>query len=650
MAYISLYRKWRPQTFEEVVGQEYVTRTLANAVRSGNIAHAYLFAGPRGTGKTSTARILAKALNCEEGPTPNPCNHCSSCRSITDGTSVDVVEIDAASNRGIDDIRDLRERVIFTPASSRVKVYILDEAHMITKEAFNAFLKTLEEPPAHAVFVLATTEPHKLPQTILSRCQRHDFRSVPAPLLAEYLRRVAGEEGYRVTPEALRLVARRARGSVRDALVALEQLASYGDGVVEESDAAGFLGLIEDEVLLEMGESLIGGDLQAVISMVERVHEEGRDLAHFAAQVQEHFRKVLLLQHADLGAVDLEVDEDSLRRLREQASLLSPERTLHFIAAMGRAREEMKQSSSPRLVLESALIAMAREDLEGTPEAILARLKRLEGKLEGMAHREAATAALRGEARTGRAATRSGGAAAAVTEAEAAGAGPEEIKAEAGAAEVAAEPEGPREEPEAVVEEPAAAVSREDSSAAGLDLAAVRKSWARVKERVREIKVPTHALLLEGKPLRLEGDELVISFPSDRSFHYRELSKENHRRVVERALEEVLGAPLRVSAVLEEGGRGSAEAPAPVGKSRGSSVRSRRAAREGEAGGIPDTGEDEGAVERQPETAPRRAPEDVEKEVAAPVEKEAGAGEAGKVKLLKDIFGAEMVEEIKLQE
>ncbi len=319
MAYVSLYRKWRPQTFEEVIGQEYVTRTLSNSLRSGNFAHAYLFSGPRGTGKTSTARILAKALNCEQGPTPNPCNRCVACREITEGTSVDVIEIDAASTRGIDSIRELRERVVFSPAAARIKVYVLDEAHMLTKDASNAFLKTLEEPPPHVVFVLATTEPHKMLATILSRCQRYDFRSVPVPLLADHLAKVAEAEGIEAREGALRLIARRARGSARDALVILEQVMSYGDGVVDEADVAGFLGLVEDEMLAELGDHLVAGDAAAAIALVERAYEEGRDLVQFAREAQEHFRRVFLLQHADLSPEDLEVDEAAFEAIRRQA-------------------------------------------------------------------------------------------------------------------------------------------------------------------------------------------------------------------------------------------------------------------------------------------------------------------------------------------
>lgn len=696
MAYVSLYRRWRPQTFEEVVGQDYVTRTLANSLRSGNFAHAYLFAGPRGTGKTSTARILAKALNCVEGPTPSPCNRCDSCRAITEGSSVDVVEIDAASNRGIDDIRDLRERVIFTPASSRVKVYILDEAHMITRDAFNAFLKTLEEPPAHVVFVLATTEPHKVPQTILSRCQRYDFRSVPVSLMCEFLQKVAGEEGFTATGEALRLVARRARGSVRDALVFLEQLASYGDGVLDETAAAGFLGLVEEEMLVRLGECLASGRVRDIISVVEQAYEEGRDLVHFAGQVQEHFRRVFLLQHAELAAADLEVDEATLGEIREQAAMMSPERVVFVISSLQQVQEEMKRSSAPRLVLESSLVAMAREELATSPEALASRLERLEGRLERALRRggEAVAAAGRGlqAGKTGQDARKAG------VGGEAREEGREEAREEA--REERLKPE----HPPAAREQGAGEEAREEGpgtrpAAAGADIATVRRAWPHIKERVKERRVITHALLLEGKPVEVGEGVLVIALPPDRSFHRDELEKEGNRKVLEAALEEVLGVRLGVSVRLEEGGgtvvagerreeahaRGAGEGASGRRKEAPRKMPGEReekaeegateygiaeeapasqgaaAAQEGEGaetGGVKAAagkaaagrteGDDMGGIGAGVPEAGEAAPG--KKEAERRDGKAAEAHEAGKVKLVKDVFGAEMVEEIKLSD
>ncbi len=648
LAYVSLYRKWRPQTFEEVLGQEYVTRTLANSLRNGNFAHAYLFAGPRGTGKTSTARILAKALNCVEGPTPSPCNRCDSCRAITEGSSVDVVEIDAASNRGIDDVRDLRERVIFTPAASRVKVYILDEAHMITRDAFNAFLKTLEEPPAHVIFVLATTEPHKVPQTILSRCQRHDFRSVPVSVLEEFLEKVAAEEGFTVAGGALHLIARRARGSVRDALVFLEQLASYGDGVLDEASAAAFLGLIEEEMLVRLGECLASGRVRDIISLVEQAYDEGKDLVYFAGQVQEHFRRIFLLQHADLPATDLEVDEATFQEMRKQAAMITPGRVGYMISALQQLQDEMKRSSAPRLVLESSLVAMAREETAATPEALAARLSGLEERVEEVVRRAKEGAAAGAEARADRRAepAREEG------EAREEAAGKRERK-HAARGDIAPEVVEARHEPA-------------PRTAAGVDLATVRRAWPHIKEKVKERKVTTHAFLLEGKPVELSGGRLVISFPPDRAFHRGELEKDNHREVLEKALEEVLGARLLVSTSLEEGDEGGG------GEDSREALRASAQARRGEApSGEAPAGEERGEEASggeavlaegtpRPGAADEAAPEAGEAaEVAAPEEGEAAARgdkrdaethEAGKVKLVKDIFGAEMVEEIKLSE
>ena len=667
---MSLYRKWRPQTFEEVIGQEYVTRTLSNSLRNGNFAHAYLFSGPRGTGKTSTARIMAKALNCEEGPTPNPCNRCRSCREITEGTSVDVVEIDAASTRGIDSIRELREKVVFSPAAARMKVYVLDEAHMLTKEAFNAFLKTLEEPPAHVVFVLATTEPHKMPPTILSRCQRHDFRSVPVAMMAEHLSAVSREEGIEAEEGALRLIARRARGSARDALVILEQVISYGDGVVDEAGVAGFLGLVEDEVLVELGDRLAEGDGAGAVAMVERAYEQGRDLSQFAREAQEHFRRVFLSQHAELGPEDLEVGEAAFEAIRRQAGELSPDRVMQFIAALREAIKEMQATSSARLVLEGTLIGMARSELDTSLEALSARLGRLEGEVERLARMRAgeAAAAEAPRARQARPAPRR-------KPAEAAEEG------RAAAADGCSRPDG---------EEPSPAA---DMPPGLLDLAAIRKAWPLIKDKVKERKITTHAFLLEGKPQEFSDGVLCIAFAADRSFHRGEMEKKNHREVLEAALEEVLGVAVQVGTRLEEAGEreearraapaasparvtGDAPAQAP-GDSPAETLRDGP-----ERGGHDAPAESAGAAPAETmvdapaqaardvlEEAPGDAPARAERETPPETEEDAELGlappreappaapgkanrhaDAGKARLVQEVFGAEMIEEIERKE
>lgn len=652
MNYVALYRKWRPQTFEEVLGQEYVTRTLANSLRNGNFSHAYLFTGPRGTGKTSTARILAKALNCVEGPTPNPCNRCAPCREITEGTSVDVVEIDAASNRGIDDIRELRERVIFSPASARIKVYILDEAHMLTKEAFNAFLKTLEEPPQHVVFVLATTEPHKLPQTILSRCQRYDFRGVSSKRLAEHLAAVSESEGVQVTEKALRLIARRARGSARDALVLLEQVMSYGDGEVDEADVAGFLGLVEDDLLVELGDHLAEGDAVGAVAVVERAYEEGKDLAQFARGAREHFRRVLLYQHAGFSPEELEVDEEAYASIRRQSELFPPARVHHFIAALADAEREMRSDSSPRLLLESAIVGMAVEQLDPTGEALTARVERLEGEVERLARRAAMPLAKPQrhpvEKRD------------AVSPGSEAVAGDVTLR-QGGVADSKASGER--------LAEPLPVAPSEEAAGASLDIAVVKRSWPQIRERVKERKITVHALLLEGRPKGVEGGELLVSFPAERSFHRGEMEKDVNKEVLEAALEEVLGVRLKVTTVLEERTRDTKEPQAPrprtvrpVPERESGAVAGDHAADFGPSGQeerreeamaaeSAEKGTAEEAVKKERgEESPDLEPGKAEKTRGHAADSSADGHDAGRVKLVKDIFGAEVIEEITLGE
>ena len=349
MGHISLYRKWRPQTFEEVVGQGHVTTTLGNALSSGRLVHAYLFAGPRGTGKTSTARILAKAINCLEGPTAVPCNSCEACISISEGTALDVIEIDAASNRKIDEIRDLLEKIPYTPVSLRSKVYIVDEVHQLTPEASSALLKTLEEPPGHVVFVLATTEPHKLLPTIISRCQRFDFSLVQAQDVARLLEHIASSEGIDVETEAIEMIAEHTRGSVRDAIGVIDQISSLSGERVTRARLAELLGEVETELVFLMVDMLAERDTPGALSLVGRLVDGGKDPRRFAESLITHLRNMFLIQSAANPREIVEATSDHFERLSDQSSLLSRHEVIKLIESFGAAHRDMRWSEYPRL-------------------------------------------------------------------------------------------------------------------------------------------------------------------------------------------------------------------------------------------------------------------------------------------------------------
>ena len=365
MAYLALYREWRPQTFQEIVGQEHVTRTLQNALAFGRVGHAYLFCGPRGTGKTTAAKVLAKALNCRERQSAEPCNACASCREITAGNSLDVIEIDAASHRGIDEIRDLRDNVRFAPTAGDYRVYIIDEVHMLTNEAFNALLKTLEEPPAHVVFVLATTEPHKVPLTILSRCQRFDFHRIGIPHLLARLREVCAGADLAVDDDALYLIARAAEGGLRDALSILDQVAAFGEKRVTAEDIHQILGTVRAEVLDAAVAALDAGDAAGALKLLRSLVEQGKDLRLFVRELLTHLRSLLFLLVTPEADAEEELGPHEKERLRAQAKALGREKLLRFLIELVRTEQEIRWSAQPGILLEVALV---RAILDGEAE------------------------------------------------------------------------------------------------------------------------------------------------------------------------------------------------------------------------------------------------------------------------------------------
>jgi len=376
MSYLVLARKWRPQTFEEVVGQQVITKTLKNAIKQNRVAHALLFCGPRGVGKTSVARILAKAMNCEKGPTPNPCGECPACREISQGTSLDIHEIDGASNRGIDEIRKLKETVMYLPASLTTKIIIIDEVHMLTKEAFNALLKTLEEPPEHVIFILATTEPHKIPPTILSRCQRYDFRRVPFHQMVEHLKKIVAEEGFEADEKALMLVAREATGSLRDAEVVLDQLMLISeDRKITIEDARSTLSVVDTSIMMRVTSLIIQREPEELLKLIHELVDAGTDLAFFYRSFLLFLHDLLLLKAAGDREVSMERGKEEIDEMRKMIRPVSLEQIEQWIQVFHDKERFVLQSEYARIGLESALLRMVHLNQVVSVDDLIRRLE-----------------------------------------------------------------------------------------------------------------------------------------------------------------------------------------------------------------------------------------------------------------------------------
>ena len=556
----SLYRRHRPRSFADVVGQEHVVRTLRNAIEQGRVHHAYLFVGSRGTGKTSMAKILAASLNCERGgPTITPCGMCDSCRSIADATSLDVIEMDAASNNSVDDIRDLREKVAYAPVSGRHKVYILDEAHMLTPAAWNAFLKTLEEPPPHTVFVLATTEANKVLPTVVDRCHRFDFSRPTQQQISSVLHRAADAEQIAIPDEAVALIARSATGSFRDALGTLEQLVAYSGTSIVLDDVLAVLGAADADLLFGCVDAVDGGDARAALLAAARLADSGRDIGRFFSDLEAHLRGLMVVQTLGEVPAELAVTAEQDQRLADQAGRVGPAAVLRLLDLIALAQRACKDGADARTQLELALVKGARPEHDPSLRALLARMERLEaGRPAAPAAppvRDPAVPATPGGPRRRPAPA------------------PAPARRRAAAPPEPPEPPAQREptaEPTAVVAASAevdgapavtaVAVVEADGSVSepvvsvtdALDLDSVAELWPAVLDDLRERRPMLHAALEHARPSALEDKELTIAWAQSADFYRRKAEEPACREQIAEAIRSVTGSSLRLAYALAD--------------------------------------------------------------------------------------------------
>lgn len=479
MSYRALYRVFRPQTFSEVRGQDHISTTLKNAILTERLAHAYLFCGPRGTGKTSSAKILAKAVNCLDLQNGEPCNQCANCRAINEDNFLDVLEIDAASNRGIDEIRDLRDKVRFAPSQGKKKVYIIDEVHMLTNEAFNALLKTLEEPPAHVLFILATTEPQKIPLTILSRCQRFDFRKINTSEIANHLADIVQEEGVAISEEALNAIARKAAGGMRDAISVLDQCIAFAGARIELEHVEMVLGTVSEEATAALIDTVIEQDYGRLFVSLNDFVQQGKDIKQILRDCIQYCRQLLLLKVAPKEQL-IELSPDSIDKARQQAKALPVEFLGRMINRLATAEKDLRYSNQPQIVLETAFVDLM---IQGTEPAVQA-----------------------------------------VTE-------PQKPQRTA-----------QKKEQTATTAKPVQKLVASEE---------LLQQWSEVMNRIKSKSVKLHAFLNEAKPAAFQNGELILRFSHQYKFHYNTVNQEENLRLIAQVVQELTGAPVKVTAELE---------------------------------------------------------------------------------------------------
>lgn len=526
--HMALYRKWRPQQFQDVIGQQHIIQTLQNSLKEGRFTHAYLFSGPRGTGKTTAAKLLAKAVNCEHGPTVEPCNECEACRRITQGAVMDVVEIDAASNRGVDEIRELRDKVKFAPTEVRHKVYIIDEVHMLTTEAFNALLKTLEEPPAHVMFILATTEPHKIPATIISRCQRFDFRRVSLEEQVSRLERICNEEFIKAEEGALQYIARLSQGGMRDALSLLEQISSFAGETVTYEHAVAMTGGIADDQFEKLAQCVLQRDIPAAMLIVEEFVDAGKSPDKCVESLMHYFRDLLIIQMVkDSSAGTDRILEPE--RFRATAEAFSRNQLFQIIEVLNRYHGEMKYSSHPSILFEIAVMKLCSSDEPSAPAAEdrLTQAPVEDSLLETLKQRIAKLEQTVDKLRTSPASETSSSPPAA-SSAGGAGFG------------------GRRNTPSALKPK-----IKLDPFLPGREAPTYKKAraqWNDILLQVKEQKITVHAWLVNGEPVSYADGQLLLAFRSE--MHKETTEKSANKQLIERVIEQVLGEPVQLAGVM----------------------------------------------------------------------------------------------------
>ena len=502
MAYLPFARKWRPQDFDEIIGQEHITTTLKNAISMERLHHAYLFTGPRGIGKTSTARIFSKAINCEKGPSVKPCNTCSTCKEITAGSSMDVIEIDGASNRGIDEIRNLRETVKFSPSKGHFKIYIIDEVHMLTTEAFNALLKTLEEPPMHVKFIFATTEPHKVPATILSRCQRFDFRRIQTKDMIAKLHDVSREERINIDEDAFLYIAKASDGSMRDAESILDQIASFSKDKVLIKDVIESLGMIDQETLFKTAEIIINKDTKAGIHLVDEILNSGKDAKQFLVELLEHFRNIMIAKSGIVSDEIIGLPKDSIERIKKQADLLSQGDIFYIINIISNGLKMIKQLLPERIVFEISMIKLASRDSIVSIEEMLSKLPEIKHS-----HEEKPL-----------------------------------LKKAAPAPSVIENTKKPE------------TISHDNNSGdnAAIDINRARDAWPILVKAMAVKRMSISSYLSEGEPDSVKGNTLIIGFPKELNFHREVLEGKQNKDAIEQAISQIMDSPVKLSFVATD--------------------------------------------------------------------------------------------------